>query len=73
MADMQAGIGPFLAVFLQQRGGGAQGRPAGFVAMTMMVAQAVMIVASIAAMTMAEKQGHGWVIPITFIALPAAA
>ncbi len=47
-----------------------KGDPASFVAMTIVVAQAVMIVASLAAMKLAEKQGYWWVILITFIALP---
>ena len=47
-----------------------KGDPAGFVAETIVVAQAVMIVASLVAMKMAEKQGYWWVILITFIALP---
>jgi MFS family permease len=47
-----------------------KGDPAGFVATTIVVAQGVMIVASIVAMKMAEKQGYRWVILITFIALP---
>ena len=47
-----------------------KGDPAGFVAMTIVVAQAVMIVAALVAMKMAEKQGYWWVILITFIALP---
>ena len=47
-----------------------KGNPAGFVALTIVVAQAVMIVAALVAMKMAEKQGYWWVILITFIALP---
>ena len=47
-----------------------QGNPAGFVAMTIVVAQGVMIVASLVAMRMAEKQGYWLVILITFLALP---
>ena len=42
----------------------------GFVAMTIVVAQAVMIVASIVAMRMAEKQGYWLVLLISFVALP---
>ena len=49
---------------------GQQGNGAGFVAMTIVVAQAVMIVASIAAMRMAEKEGYWLVLLISFIALP---
>ncbi len=47
-----------------------KGDPAGFVAMTIVVAQAVMIVAAIVAMKMAETRGYWLVILITFIALP---
>ena len=47
-----------------------QGDPAGFVAMTIVVAQAVMIVASLVAMRMAEKEGYWLVLLISFIALP---
>jgi len=39
---------------------GQEGNGAGFVALTIVVAQAVMIVASIAAMRMAEKEAIGW-------------
>jgi MFS family permease len=47
-----------------------QGDPAGFVALTIVVAQAVMIVASIAAMRMAESKGYWLVLLISFLALP---
>ena len=47
-----------------------KGNPAVFVAATVVVAQAVMIVASIVAMRMAERRGYWLVILITFIALP---
>lgn len=43
---------------------------AGFVAMTIVVAQAVMILASIVAMRTAEKQGYWLVLLISFVALP---
>ena len=49
---------------------GQQGNGAGFVAMTIVVAQGVMIVASIAAMRMAEKEGYWLVLLFSFIALP---
>lgn len=41
-----------------------------FVAMTIIIAQVVMIVASIVAMRMAEKRGYWLVLLISFIALP---
>ena len=47
-----------------------QGDPAGFVAITIVVAQAVMIVASLVAMRMAEKEGYWLVLLISFMALP---
>jgi MFS family permease len=47
-----------------------RGDPAGTVALTIVVAQAVMVVASIVAMRMAQAQGYWLVILITFIALP---
>lgn len=43
---------------------------AGFVAVTIVVAQAVMIVASIAAMRMAERSGYWLVLLVSFVALP---
>jgi hypothetical protein len=142
MADMQAGIGPFLGVFLQQHGwktgaigavlmiprraiddraargladdhedGGPRGLkvllerkpllvlaaalalfhlgnaamlplygmavvaahkgdPAGFVALTIVVAQAVMVAASLIAMRLAERRGYWLVLLIAFAALP---
>jgi MFS family permease len=47
-----------------------QGDPAGFVAITIVVAQGTMILASIAAMRMAEKEGYWLVLLISFAALP---
>jgi MFS family permease len=49
---------------------GQEGNGAGFVAMTIVVAQAVMIVASVVAMRIAEKQGYWLVLLISFVALP---
>jgi MFS family permease len=54
-----------LAVVSEQHNNGP-----GFVAMTIVMAQAVMIIASIVAMRMAEKEGYWLVILISFIALP---
>lgn len=50
--------------------GARRGDPAGFVAMTVVVAQAVMILAAIVAMRLAETRGYWLVILVTFIALP---
>jgi hypothetical protein len=47
-----------------------KGDPAGVVALTIVVAQSVMVLASIAAMTLAEARGYWLVISVTFIALP---
>ncbi len=47
-----------------------QGNPSELVALTIVVAQAVMIVASLVAMRMADRRGYWLVILITFIALP---
>jgi len=47
-----------------------KGDPASTVALTIVVAQAVMVLASIIAMRMAEARGYWLVILITFIALP---
>jgi MFS family permease len=47
-----------------------QGDPAGFVAITIVVAQGVMILASLIAMRLVEKQGFWLVLLISFIALP---
>lgn len=44
--------------------------PAGFVAITIVVAQTVMIGASIVAMRMAEKSGYWLVLLVSFVALP---
>lgn len=47
-----------------------QGNPASFVAMTIVVAQGVMIVAALVAMSMAEKRGYWLVLLLSFMALP---
>jgi len=54
-----------LAVVTQQHGD-----PASFVALTIVVAQGVMIVVSLIAMRMAEKEGLWLVLLISFLALP---
>jgi MFS family permease len=46
------------------------GDPAGFVAITIVVAQATMILASLVAMRLAEKEGYWLVLLVSFIALP---
>jgi MFS family permease len=47
-----------------------QGDPAGFVAITIVVAQGTMILASLVAMRLAEKEGYWLVLLVSFIALP---
>jgi len=47
-----------------------QGDPAGFVAITIVVAQGIMILVSLIAMRLAEKEGYWLVLLISFIALP---
>jgi MFS family permease len=47
-----------------------QGDPAGFVAITIVVAQGTMILAALIAMRFAEKEGYWLVLLVSFIALP---
>jgi MFS family permease len=47
-----------------------QADPASFVAMTIVIAQGVMILTSLVAMRMAEKEGYWLVLLISFVALP---
>jgi MFS family permease len=47
-----------------------QGDPAGFVAITIVVAQGTMILASLVAMRFAEKEGYWLVLLVSFVALP---
>jgi MFS family permease len=47
-----------------------QGDPAGFVAITIVVAQGTMILASLVAMRLAEKEGYWLVLLVSFIAPP---
>ena len=47
-----------------------QGDPAGFVAITIVVAQATMILASLIAMRLVEKEGYWLVLLVSFVALP---
>jgi MFS family permease len=49
---------------------GGQADPAGFVAITIVVAQGTMILVSLMAMRLAENQGYWLVLLISFIALP---
>jgi MFS family permease len=47
-----------------------QGDPAGFVAITIVVAQGTMILASLIAMRLADREGYWLVLLVSFIALP---
>jgi len=47
-----------------------QGNPTMFVAMTIIIAQVVMVIVSLIAMRMAEKRGYWLVLLISFLALP---
>jgi MFS family permease len=47
-----------------------QGDPAGFVAITIVVAQTVMVAASLVAMRLVDRQGYWLVLLVSFIALP---
>ncbi|WP_036144509.1 MFS transporter [Luteibacter sp. 9135] len=49
---------------------GHQADPSAFTALTIIVAQLVMVVASLVAMRMIRSTGYWWVILITFLALP---
>jgi MFS family permease len=49
---------------------GGQADPSAFTALTIIIAQLVMVVASLVAMRMIRTTGYWWVILITFLALP---
>lgn len=70
LAMFHLGNGAMLPLYGLAMVKAGKGDPAGFVAMTIVVAQAVMIVAALAAMWMAEKRGFWLVMLLTFIALP---
>jgi MFS family permease len=70
LAAFHLGNGAMLPLYGMAVVGAKQGNPALFVAETIVIAQAVMIVASILAMRMAETQGYWLVLLISFAALP---
>jgi MFS family permease len=70
LACFHLGNGAMLPLYGMALAATKQGDPAAFVALTIVVAQAVMIVASVVAMRMAEKEGYWLVLLISFIALP---
>lgn len=70
LACFHLGNGAMLPLYGLAAATAKQGNPASFVAMTIIIAQLVMIVASIVAMRMAEKSGYWLVLLISFLALP---
>ena len=70
LACFHLGNGAMLPLYGLAVVGAKQGDPAIFVAETIVIAQAVMIVAAILATRMAERQGYWLVLLISFIALP---
>ena len=70
LACFHLGNGAMLPLYGMAVVAAKQGDPAGFVAMTIVVAQGVMIVASLVAMRMIEKEGVWIVLLISFLALP---
>lgn len=70
LACFHLGNGAMLPLYGLAAATAKQGNPSMFVAMTIVIAQLVMIVTSIIAMRMAEKKGYWLVILISFIALP---
>jgi MFS family permease len=70
LAFFHLGNGAMLPLYGLAVVGAKQSDPAIFVAETIVIAQAVMIFASIVAMRMAEKEGYWLVLLISFIALP---
>lgn len=70
LACFHLGNGAMLPLFGLAVVAGKQGDPASFVALTIVVAQGVMIFASLFAMHMAQKKGYWFVLLISFLALP---
>jgi MFS family permease len=70
LACFHLGNGAMLPLYGMAVVAAKQGDPAGFVAVTIVVAQGVMIVASLVAMRMIEKEGAWVVMLISFLALP---
>jgi MFS family permease len=70
LAFFHLGNGAMLPLYGMAAAGHHQGDAALFVAMTIVIAQLVMVVASLVAMRMADKRGYWMVILISFLALP---
>jgi MFS family permease len=70
LAFFHLGNGAMLPLYGLAAAGKHQGNPSVFVAMTIVIAQLVMVVASLVAMRMADKRGYWLVMLISFLALP---
>jgi MFS family permease len=70
LAFFHLGNGAMLPLYGLAAAGNHQGNPSVFVAMTIVIAQLVMVGASLVAMRMADKRGYWLVILISFLALP---
>jgi MFS family permease len=70
LAFFHLGNGGMLPLYGLAAAGGNQGNPSVFVAMTIVIAQLVMVGTSLIAMRMADKRGYWLVLMISFVALP---
>lgn len=70
LACFHLGNGAMLPLYGLAFAAETKGNAASFVAITIVVAQAVMIVASLIAMRVAEKQGYWFVLLVSFLTLP---
>jgi MFS family permease len=70
LACFHLGNGAMLPLFGMAVVSAGKGDPAAFTAMTVVVAQGVMILASLLAMRLAETRGYWWVMLVSFSALP---
>lgn len=70
LAFFHLGNGAMLPLYGLAAAANKVGNPSSFVAMTIVIAQVVMVIVSLVAMRMAEKSGYWLVMLISFIALP---
>ena len=70
LACFHLGNGAMLPLYGLAAAAKNQGNPMMFVALTIVIAQVVMVVVSLVAMRMAEKKGYWLVLLISFLALP---
>lgn len=70
LALFHLGNGAMLPLYGLAVVSGQEGNGTGFVAMTIVVAQGVMVVASLVAMRIAEREGYWLVLLISFLSLP---